>query len=117
MKNRYLSLVLMAALHIYSNSAASAEQKIHVLTAAQWNIPRDAQSILAMLPLQAVIEDFNSEKNSIVVIKYAGGDEGTLWIAELKSWLVSLGIPSSNIEFLPGASRTDQLELSVVKTH
>ena len=109
---RCFSLILLT----YSLTPVSAEQNVHTLTSTQWNIPRDANSILAMPALQAVMHEFQNESNSLIVIKYAGGDEGTLWSSELRSWLVSLGIPTKNIELIPGATKTDQLELSVIKS-
>lgn len=97
-----------------SATSSAAENAVHYLDAAQWNIPRDVQSILAMPALQAVMHDFSHRPHARLQIKYPGGDEGTLWSSEVRSWLVSLGIPLERIELVPGASQTDRLELLVL---
>jgi hypothetical protein len=94
-------------------STASA-QDIETLSQAQWNIPRSATTIIGMSAIQNTVRKYQASNGSRIHIRYAGGDEGTLWVNELRSWLVSLGVPSSDIELLPGASNPEQLELRVV---
>lgn len=92
----------------------SSAQDIETLNQAQWNVPRSATTIIAMPPIQNTIRKYQASSGSRIHIRYAGGDEGTLWVNELRSWLVSLGVPSRDIELVPGASNTEQLELRVV---
>ena len=92
-----------------------AAEKNYILTAQQWNIPRTASSILGMPALQGAMHEFQSSTDNQLLIKYPGGDEGTLWAYELRGWLISLGVASRHIELMPGSSRTDQLEISVIK--
>ena len=86
------------------------------LSQAQWNVPRSATTIIQMTPIQNTIRKYQAKDGTRIQIRFAGGDEGTLWVYELRSWLVSLGIPSADIELIPGASDPAQLELSVINT-
>ncbi|HID49327.1 MAG TPA: hypothetical protein EYP40_06925 [Chromatiales bacterium] len=49
-----------------------------------------------------------------LLLRYPGGDAGTLWMNELRSWLVSLGVPSHRIETVPGSPDTGIIELEVL---
>ncbi len=92
-------------------NAADDSEKLHQ---AQWNVPRSATTIVNMAPVQNTIRKYQAQDGARIQIRFAGGDEGTLWVRELRSWLVSLGIPSTDIELIPGASDPAQLELSVI---
>lgn len=92
-----------------------ADTEMQVLTQAQWNVPRSAATIVAMPPLQKIVHQYQSTENSTIQIRYAGGDEGTLWVHDVRGWLISLGIPSKDIQLLPGSSNPGQLELMVIR--
>lgn len=91
------------------------KEKVEMLTQAQWNVPRSVTTIVNMPPLQKTIRRYQAVRGSRIQIQYAGGDEGTLWVSELRGWFVSLGIPSSDIELLPGAVDPLVLELTVIR--
>ena len=103
----------MLGLHL--NPHANAAQDAEKLSQAEWNVPRSAIVITNMAPVHKTIQKYQAEEDARIRIHYAGGDEGTLWVHELRSWLVALGIPSSRIELIPGATDPAQLELSVIK--
>jgi len=92
-----------------------ADGDLHVLTAEQWNVPRQASSILSMPALQSAMQAFQAKEGSQLLVKYPGGDEGTLWAYELRGWLISLGVASDNIELIPGSTKPDQLEISIIQ--
>ncbi|MGD8782782.1 MAG: hypothetical protein PVG75_00010 [Thioalkalispiraceae bacterium] len=98
-----------------SIESSNASEKNFILTAQQWNIPRSASSILGMQALQDAMRAFQSTENNRLLIKYPGGDEGTLWAYELRGWLVSLGVASDHIELIPGSGNPEQLEIMVIK--
>lgn len=109
-----IAIIAMTVIMSSLSQAAFATEKQYILTAQEWNIPRTASSILAMPALQAAMQAFQSSKHSRMVIKYPGGDEGTLWAHELRGWLISLGVASRHIELIPGSAKSDQLEISVI---
>ena len=108
--------LVLVAIGIISSSYLSAaqEQEIFILSASEWNVPRTTEAILSMPALQKTIQAYNKVAAAKIQIRYPGGDEGTLWAHELRSWFVSLGIASHHIELLPGARDVGQLELIVI---
>ncbi len=115
MYNLTHKLFLAVALILSTQNLVFAETKIHILTSEQWNIPREASSIIEMPAIRAAMHDLQSNKKGRMLIKYPGGDVGTLWAHELRSWLISLGLSERFIELVPGSSNPDQLELVVIK--
>lgn len=110
-----MSLVTPALL-IGANFALAETPAVFILTTSEWNVPRTTETILAMPALQKTIQAYNQNPGSIIQIHYPGGDEGTLWASELRSWLVALGVASRHIELLPGSRKAGQLELQVMPT-
>jgi len=111
----YLSLVMLGVFNSPSFVMAE-EQDIFILSAGEWNVPRTTETILAMPALQKSVQAYNKKTDARIQIRYPGGDEGTLWAHELRSWYVSLGIASQHIELLPGSRDPGQLEITVVST-
>ncbi|GAB4359736.1 MAG: hypothetical protein Kow006_29060 [Gammaproteobacteria bacterium] len=83
------------------------------LTAEEWSRPRQGASVVELPALHAVLREFQRQPESRIVIRYPGGEEGVLWVEELRSWMVALGVPSSRIVLQPGSSRQDALDLRV----
>lgn len=96
---------------------AQAEEQPYVLTVEQWSVPRRAETLLKMPVLSQIMQDMRSSPDNRLVIRYPGGDEGTLWAHELRGWLVSLGLSSKNIELVPGSSRHEAIELDILRSH
>jgi hypothetical protein len=115
--NLFKLLVKSSLLASISGLALAAEEqgKTHLLTSEQWNIPRQASSVLSMPALQSAMQVYQAKEGSQLLIKYPGGDEGTLWAYELRGWLISLGVGSNHIELIPGSAKTDQLEISIIQ--
>lgn len=107
-------LILLGCLFCAMQSLRAQNSQVYILTAGDWNVPRTTQSVLAMPALQKTVRAYNQHPKSRIQIHYPGGDEGTLWASELRSWLVSLGIAAQHIELLPGTRKSGQLELQVV---
>ena len=45
--------------------------------------------------------------------EHPGEDSGELWAAELRDWLISLGVPSDYIRLIPGTQEADEITLVV----
>jgi len=93
-----------------------AATNTHSLTAEQWNVPRQAVTIIDIPPIRATIEEFQAAKNSQILIKYPDGDVGTLWANELRSGLILLGISAKFIELVPGSTNPEHIEFLVSKS-
>lgn len=77
------------------------------LTADEWARPRSGEAIATLGRLHKLIEAFDIQPGVQIVIHYGAGESGTLWAEELRSWLVSLGVPSSRINLATGLGRND----------
>ncbi len=110
------NLLFFAVLVLYPNTAVFAQENPHLLTSEQWNIPREAASVIAMPAIRSAMHEFQSNKNNKILVKYPGGDVGTLWAHELRSWLISLGLSEKFIELVPGSANPNQLEIVVLKS-
>ena len=84
------------------------------LTREQWARPRSGFYVAQLDALNPLIHRFNAQAEGGIVIRYARGDEGSLWAAELRAWLVALGIPSLRIELAPMAQAEDAL---IIENH
>ena len=97
----------------------AAEQSFWILTADQWEIARNGESILSLAVLNDLVNTWLSEvkslqgdaqkstqphKNEIIEIQYPGGEEGEFWVQELVDWLVALGVPSRFMLLTPGST-------------
>ncbi len=81
------------------------------LTRELWARPRSGFYVAQLEVLNPLIHRFNAQADGGIVIRYARGDEGTLWAAELRAWLVALGIPSTRIRLVSAAQADDVLIL------
>jgi hypothetical protein len=77
------------------------------IAADQWARPRNGEMIAGLGQLRKVIEAFDAQPDRQIVIHYANGESATLWAEELRSWLVSLGIPSSRITLAASLGKND----------
>lgn len=107
-------ILLLTCLVCGMNLSQAQDSPLFVLSASEWNVPRTSKSVLAMPALRKTIQAYDKQTGARIQIHYPGGDEGTLWASELRSWLVSLGISSRHIDLLPGTRKPGQLELQVV---
>ncbi|MBI1422696.1 MAG: hypothetical protein GC149_04445 [Gammaproteobacteria bacterium] len=110
---RHCVLILSLAL-LWFTSAYAQNPEVHILSDADWNVPRTNESILKMPALVQTMRDYDEHPDAKIQIRYPGGDEGTLWANEVRSWLVALGVASRHIELLPGSRKDGQLELQVM---
>ncbi|OGI37237.1 MAG: hypothetical protein A2V91_06980 [Candidatus Muproteobacteria bacterium RBG_16_64_10] len=94
-------------------SPAAAAGMTMTVSAEQWARPRSAATIARLPELPGFIAAFDREPGARVIVRYAGGDEGSLWAEELRSWLVALGIPSAHIELRPDLPQADKLLLEL----
>ena len=78
----------------------------HILTAEQWAVPRNVETILQMPALASAMAELQATQGGRLLVRYPGGDAGTLWMNELHSWLVSLGLSSADMERVPGSANS-----------
>jgi hypothetical protein len=85
-----------------------------IITAEQWAVPRSAETLITMPALRDTIHEMQALPGNRLLVRHPSGDEGILWVSELRSWLVSLGISSQSIELIPGTEQ-NHIELDVIQ--
>lgn len=107
---RSFALILLLA-----SAAASAETLAPgwVLDAQAWSRPRHGARLLELGAVRGAVETWMQATDRRLVIRYPGGEEGTLWARELHDWLVALGVPSSHIRRAPGYRRPDAVVIDL----
>ncbi len=86
----------------------------HILTADQWAVPRNVETIIQMPALASAMAELQATPGGRLLIRFPGGDAGTLWMNELHSWLVSLGVSSTDMERVPGSANSQVIELEIL---
>ena len=109
LKRMGLSLVFLSLLA----PAVSADVSI---SAIEWARPRNGQTIIQLPGLSPLVQQLLVSAENRLLVHYPGGEEGMLWAAEFRSWLVALGIDSARVELLPGTSSPDAMELSLARS-
>jgi len=109
-----MKFCLAILLFIATSGSGFAIDAVHQLTYKQWSVPRTAESILSMPALSRAMQDFQATTNARLLIHYPGGDRGNVWARELRSWLISLGVPSTDLEMIPGSANVDVIDLEIV---
>ena len=104
-------ITALITLFFVTNALAADVEFLH---AKEWSVPKKASTLLAMPAIQKSMQKLQNNVNSTLKIKYPGGDEGTLWVNELRSWLIALGLSSNRIELAPGSAISTTIELEVI---
>jgi hypothetical protein len=113
-------------------TAAFSAESVEIITADAWARPRSAESLVQMPALKRTVRDYlrqgggqegrqgsgrngsdNNRRGQRILIRHPRGEEGVLWAEELRSWLIALGIPSTDIAVSPESTRIDAIELAV----
>lgn len=99
----------------YAIESTSANDEL-VLHAEQWEAARAGESLLALPVLQHVVNAWAAHPHQKIELRYPGGEDGELWVAELKDWLVSLGVASKFMTAVPGSGEADAIRFQIIQT-
>jgi hypothetical protein len=111
-RNSTVSL-LLAGLLLASSIAAANSVRIFTLSADAWARPRSGAMIPELAPVRAAVSYWGRDADAILVIRHPGEDSGELWGAELRDWLISLGVPSNSIRLVSGTQSAGEINLVV----
>jgi len=103
-------LVAMPSLAVEATFEAATE-KVEILDAEMWARPRTGASVASMSPVRKAVRRLLAAPDTRLVIRFPGGEEGSLWAEELHVWLIALGIDAASMDMRPGSARADQIEL------
>jgi len=102
-----------AALLLLSTAASANTLRIFGLSADEWARPRAGEMIPELDAVRAAVSYWGRGVDALIVIRHPGEDSGELWAAELRDWLISLGVPSDYIRLIPGTQQADEIKLVV----
>jgi hypothetical protein len=105
--------LLLACLLLFASPATASSTRIFVLSAEEWAKPRAGEVIVEFNAVRAAVNYWDKSENALMVIRHPGEDSGELWAAELRDWLISLGVPSDYIRLAAGTQAADEIRLVV----
>ena len=105
--------LLLAGLLLSAGEAAANTARIFTLSADQWARPRSGDVIPEMAPVRSAVSYWGRGVDALIIIRHPGEDSGELWAAELRDWLISLGVPSDYIRLVPGTQAADEINIVV----
>jgi len=111
--NRIGLLCLLLSLLLFDLAAQANTARIFVLSAEEWARPRSGAVIAEIGALRAAVSYWDKTENAMIIVRYPGEDSGELWAAELRDWLISLGVPSDYIVMVAGTQAADEIRLLV----
>lgn len=112
MKNLMLTCSLIVSLFIASSASANSVRIYH-LEADVWAQPRSGAMIPQFEPVKLAVEYWTTLIDGSILLSYPGQDSGEIWAAELRDWMVSLGVPSEVILLSPGLQPQGELHIMV----
>ncbi len=92
---------------------AIADDSIYQISAEEWARPRHGDVLVQQPGLRSAVKQWINEPHGRIEIRFPGGEEGELWVTELRDWLVALGVPSASIEAHPGSGHVDRIDVIV----
>jgi len=98
---------------LLSSTLSLAAEGGFLLSAEEWSRPRSGEVLRELPTLQAAMGEFARHDSASLVIGYPGGEEGVIWVQELRSWLIALGVPAERIVVQPGSGRFDALDIRI----
>ena len=107
------SRLVIAVLLIFASAASAATARIFVLSAEDWARPRNGEVIVEFNAVRAAVTYWDRTDNAVILVRYPGEDSGELWAAELRDWLITLGVPSDYIRLVAGTQEADEIRLVV----
>lgn len=110
---KLISSLGLASLLLVAGGAAANTIRIFTLSADEWARPRSGDVIPELASVRAAVSYWGRGVDAIFIIRHPGEDSGELWAAELRDWLISLGVPSDYIRLIPGTQQADEITLVV----
>ena len=111
-RNQTSSLLMIVLLTLAGQSSANSI-RIFSLSADEWARPRSGVVIPELTSIRSAVSYWDKGVDALIIIRYPGEDSGELWAAELRDWLVSLGVPADNIHMTSGNQEADEIKLIV----
>jgi hypothetical protein len=110
---RLINSACFVGLLFIAGHAAANSIRIFTLSADEWARPRSGSVIPQLAAVRSAVSYWGKGGDKAMIIRYPGEDTGELWAAELRDWLISLGVPSDYILLSSGTQAADEIKLEV----
>jgi hypothetical protein len=105
---------LVLLLTLTAGAPALAQTRSYTVGLEAWAMARDGAAVAALEDLRAAVQAWEATSNARLRIGYAGGEDGEIRAAELRDWMIALGIPGRAIETVPGGVDPAVLEVGLL---
>ena len=106
---------LLILLICLMSSKLTAQASDIQLQAETWEVSRHGELLIKIPELSTIVNKWSENTEQKIELRYPGGEEGLLWVEEFMDRLVSLGVPSSTIQLLPGSSAEDIIHVVLIE--
>lgn len=110
---KLISSLGLVSLLLLAGGAGANTIRMFNLSADEWARPRSGDVIPELASVRAAVSYWGRGTDAILIIRHPGEASGELWAAELRDWLISLGVPSDYIRLIPGTQEADEITLVV----
>ena len=110
---KLISKACIAGLLLVAGHGMANSVRIFTLSADEWARPRSGAVIPQLSAVRSAVGYWGKDGNRLMIIRYPGEDSGELWAAELRDWLISLGVPADYIRLVPGTQAAEEIKLVV----
>ncbi|MCA1798605.1 MAG: hypothetical protein LC632_03855 [Xanthomonadaceae bacterium] len=104
-------LLLTLALATPAPVAIEAKADEFVVPADDWARPRSGERVAALPSVRAAVNAWLDADGVRLVVLHPGGETGALWGAEMRDWLVALGVAPTELALRAGSPRDDAVVL------
>ena len=112
MKTFNTKCIFISFLFLLINTAHVFAEPYNIdIYSEQWDMPRHGEMLIKQTDLTSLIRLWSNQPNSLIEIRYPGGEHGEIWVQELTDWLVALGIPSEVILHSLGSGDKNKINL------
>lgn len=115
LRPRNIVVVLMLMSLVLCSFGSKAEEVMAEIRAEQWDMPRHGETVMRLPGLKNFLNRWAEKADNIIEIRYPGGEEGELWMRELKDWLIALGVPAKAMLHTPGSGSDDVITLVLIR--
>ncbi len=105
--------IAVAMLLVLAPALDASSLRLFPLSAEEWARPRTGAVIPQLVAVREAVRYWELGADALIVIRHPGEDSGVLWAAELRDWLVSLGVPADTIRLRAGSGDADEITLVV----
>ncbi|MDX1454529.1 MAG: hypothetical protein R3217_03650 [Gammaproteobacteria bacterium] len=100
-------------------ATAPATAGTYEVTAADWSRPRSADMVTSLPGVAEAVREWHALEQrdgndaGVILLRHGTSEESSVWAAELKDWLIALGLPGERVRLEMGGVDNDVIELDV----